>query len=90
MEVEAMKTFIVAAVMLSLAAPALAKLAPVARGEFMPERQDTNAIFLGPVGAMLESGYFQATPASATVGGLFPCRLDRVVFDKHRLLHVCN
>jgi hypothetical protein len=60
------------AVLLMLGASAAAKLAPVEREQAAPDVGD-NALYLGPIGAMLESDYFRV-PRHAGGSRVFPCR----------------
>jgi hypothetical protein len=68
-----MKVLLTSAVLLALCANAAAKLAP-----FDPEPQRStmtdDALYLGPIGAMMESDYFNVPRARAGDSRVFPCR----------------
>ena len=67
---------------------AQAKLTPFER---QPRSSTTNvfaAMYLGPIGAMLERDYFQA-PQPKSAQQIFPCTAHVVVFVKTRLAQAC-
>lgn len=91
---DAMKAIMLAAVFLTMAAlgaTAQAKLAPVEHVRLdATVSADAVAMTSEPLGATLESNYFNAPAAPIASGRVFPCRLQIRMFDKTRLAQSCH
>ncbi len=88
-----MKAMIVAAGFFPLVAPgatAQAKFAPIEPQKALTVSINDTAMTSEPLGAMLESNYFNAPPVPFAVGRVFPCRLQLRVFDKTRIAQSCR
>ena len=88
-----MKVLLAVAMLAALATSAAAMPSP-----FEPKaaarllrRVDDDALYLGPVGAMLESDYFRAPEPPAGAGRIFPCRVRLHVFGRPpRFAQACD
>jgi hypothetical protein len=85
-----MKVLLAVAMLAALATSAAAMPSP-----FEPKAAvsavDDDALYLGPVGAMLESDYFRAPEPPAGAGRIFPCRVRLHVFGRPpRFAQACD
>jgi opacity protein-like surface antigen len=70
-----MKIMLALAVLAALATSAAAKPSLFEPRAAAPAVDDESVLYLGPVGAMLESDYFRVPQPPAGAGRVFPCRV---------------
>jgi hypothetical protein len=86
-----MKVFLVSATLAALATGAGAAPSPYDLKPDGPAVADENALYLGPVGAMLESNYFGVPQPTAGTGRVFPCRIRlHPIGNPPRFAQVCD
>lgn len=85
-----MKVLLAAAVLAALATNATAKPS-LFESKAAVAIADFDALYLGPVGAMLESDYFRVPEPPAGAGRIFPCRVRlHAIGRTPRFAQTCN
>jgi hypothetical protein len=85
-----MKVLFALAVLVAFATSAAATPSPFEPRPAAPAIDDS-PLYLGPVGAMLESDYFRAPQPPAGAGRIFPCRLRlHAISREPRFAQVCD
>lgn len=88
-----MKVIFAAAGLFALAAfgaTAQAKPTPVEPQKLATLSADDAAMTSEPLGAMLESDYFNVPPVPFAAGRMSPCRMQLRLFDKTRIAQSCH
>lgn len=75
----------------ALVSSAAAKPSPFEVKGALPPTVDDNVLYLGPVGAVLESDYFGLPQSLTGAGRIFPCRVKLHVIDRGpRFVQACD